>query len=133
MPFSDLSSPPTFAEIIALVNVRLVEAQEVHSQASRRLSQARILSQEERRTAEDAEKEALFVLILLSDTRFRAELTILNGHWQRFYRRYTQEMPDGSGDADLISSEDTKELRAVWDAIRRTIAAKVETFNQRSL
>lgn len=120
MPFSDSSSPPTFAEVIRLVNVRLAEAQEAHVQASTRNDAV-------------AQKETLLAVTLLSDRRFRAELTFLDGYWQRFRRDYPTVTTDGFEEAVVAVPEDIKELRAIWVAIQRTIAAKVKAFNERTL
>lgn len=133
MPFSDSSSPPMFAEVIRLVNVRLAEAQEDHTQARMRLSRAQERSQNERRTAEDAQNETLLAVILLNDPKFRAELTILDGYWQSFRRGYPTVTTDGFEEAVVAVPEDTKELRAIWVTIQRTIAAKVKAFNERTL
>ncbi|MFA4845975.1 MAG: hypothetical protein WC654_05440 [Patescibacteria group bacterium] len=151
MSLCDPSAPPTFSEVYSLFDVsprsaRLGYAQArdrlAHQQGELRYAMANIALDSQRvldtkahiERAQQEEREAKQLLVLLADTTFRRELIALDTSWRRF--RLSRPGAISNHFADLMmsdSQEQTADLYASWRSICSTIVSKATTVPNSTL
>ena len=143
MPLADPSTPPTFSDVYPLLDLTLRQSRRRHDRARGQLvyqqgelryavekamfdSKRVVATQAALQRAQQEEKEAQLLRVLLEDTTFRRELVTLDMLWRRL--RMTHTWATDNRFADVVMSmpeEQTVELRASWKAICDLIASKV--------